>query len=240
MANNVLLNNVTHKNLKIITSKSSKFGDNLGYTLLIPREFREASFIYPIVFRKVATENKYEAVALLGFNENENVFLQQNEWMADYIPLSIERRPFMIGYAYDQSTGEQHAMIHVDMDSPKVSFSEGVDVFLQHGGNSPYLEWINSMLVELLNGVNASKQFIDMLLAEELLEDFSLKISLDDNSTIAVNGFATINEEKLRALNGNQLARLHDKNFLELIYIAIASLANIKTMIKMKQKHSHV
>jgi hypothetical protein len=238
VTNNVLLDNVTHKDLKILTNRGDAFGDNFGYAVIVPREYRQAAFCYPIVFRKTATNNQYEAVALFGFNEKENLFLNAGEWEADYIPLSVERIPFMIGYVNDHSTVQQQAMIHIDMDSPRISSTEGADVFLPHGGNAPYLEHINSVLAELLKGLTVSKQFIDMLLTENLLEPFTLKIQLEDSSTIEVKGFSTINEEKLRSLSANQLEKLHKENFLELIYMAIASLTNIRKMIDVKQRMS--
>lgn len=234
VANNVSLDNVTHKGVKIITERSAAYGDNIGNAVIIPREFRQVAACYPIVFRKVSATNQFEAVALFGFNSKENLYLNADGWQADYVPLSVERMPFMIGYAIDRMTGEQQPVIHIDMENPRISFSEGADVFLEHGGNAPYLERINSVLAELMNGLNISKRFVDILMAEDLLEPFTLKFPVND-TTVELSGFYTINEETLRALNSDQLARLHNQNFLELIYMVIASLANLGKLIKKKQ-----
>ncbi|HSC68679.1 MAG TPA: SapC family protein [Cellvibrio sp.] len=236
MGKNVLLDNVTHKGLKIITGQRSGYGYELGHAVIVPREFRQVAANYPIVFRKISASNQFEAVALFGFNAQENLYLNDNGWQADYIPLSVERIPFMIGHATDPMTGEQQPVIHIDMENPRVSFCEGVDVFLEHGGKAPYLEHINSILAELMNGLGVSKRFVDILLAEDLLEPFTLKFPLKDNSAIELSGYYTIKEETLRSLNGDQLARLHNQNFLELIYMVIASLANLGKLIKKKQQ----
>lgn len=235
MAKYALLDNVTHKDLKIITASGVAYGDDLWHATIVPREFRQIAANYPIVFRKIAATNQFEAVALFGFEAKENLYLDANGWQADYIPLSVERIPFMIGQATDRITGEQQPVIHIDMEHPRISFSEGVSVFLEHGGSTPYLERINSVLAELMSGINAGKRFVDILLAEDLLEPFTLKFPVDEQYSIELNGFYTINEEVLRSLNGNQLSRLHNQNFLELIYMVIASLSNIGKLIRKKQ-----
>jgi len=235
MANNVLLDNVTHNGLKIIVTRGVAYGDDIGHATIVPREFRQVAANYPIVFRKIAATNQFEAVALFGFSGKENLFLDENGWQADYIPLSVERMPFMIGYTNDHMTGERQPVIHIDMENPRVSFSAGVDVFLSHGGNAPYLEHINSVLAELMNGLHVSKRFIDILLADDLLEPFTLTFPVEDQSSVEWSGFYTINEETLRKLNSDQLVRLHNQNFLELIYMVIASLSNFSALIKKKQ-----
>jgi len=234
VAKNELLNNVTHKDLKIIQERSVQHGDNIGYSAIIPLEFRQAASCYPIFFRKTNSENQFEAIALFGFAPNENLFLSDQRKDDNYIPLSIMRIPFAIGYTQNSATGQRDPVVHVDMDHPRVSTTQGEPVFLEHGGNSPYLDHINSILAELISGVTVCKRFTDILQAEDLLEPFVLKITLDNGQQIETGGFYTINEKVLRELNAEQLSRLHNQNFLELIYMSIASLANIKKLIHKK------
>lgn len=235
MANNVLLDNVTHKALKIIQERGAGRGDTMGYSAIIPWEFRQVASCYPIFFRKT-NNNQFEAIALFGFAPDENLFADQQGWGNSYIPLSIERIPFSIGYTRDAASGQRQPVIHVDMDHPRVSFTQGTPVFLAHGGNSEYLEQINTILAELINGVTVCQRFIDILQAEDLLEPFVLTVALDNGQHIEMRGFYTINEMVLRDLDAEQLARLHSQNFLELIYMAIASLANIQKLVNKKNK----
>lgn len=235
MGKYVLLDNVTHKNLRIITERGENYGDSIGYATIVPREFRQAIADYPIVFRKNSA-GQFESVVLLGFDQNENLFLNGGDWKADYIPLSIERIPFMIGHTVDSMSGQKKAMIHIDSESPRVNDQQGEQVFLAHGGTTKYLERINGILAELLNGVEQSLDFTQALTALELLDPLLLKIQLKPNISIEVNGFFTIGEEKLRYLNANALIDLHKNNFLELAYLSIASLSNIRKLIKMKEE----
>lgn len=236
MARNELLNNVTHKDLKIIQERASLGGESIGYAAIVPWEFRQAASCYPIFFRRTSRENQFEAVALFGFAADENLFIGDQRQEDIYTPLSVARIPFAIGYTQNSDTGQREPVIHVNMDHPRVSSREGSAVFLEHGGNSPYLEQINSILAELMNGVTVCKRFTDILQAEDLLEPFVLKITLDNGQQIEMGGFYTINETVLRSLNAEQLARLHNQNFLELIYMSIASLTNVKKLISKKNK----
>lgn len=238
MAKNELLNNVTHKDLKIIQNAAPLSGEAIGYAPIIPWEFRQVAACFPIFFRRTASGNQFEAVALFGFSPAENLFVGDLCQEDIYTPLSVARIPFAIGYTQNAETGQREPVIHVDVEHPRVSFASGNPVFLEHGGNSPYLEQINSILAELINGVTVCKRFTDILQAEDLLEPFTLKITLDNNQKIEMNGFYTINEKVLRDLNAEQLSRLHKQNFLELIYISIASLANVKKLINKKNKLS--
>lgn len=52
MASHVLLNNVIHKDLKVVTERSEKYGDSVMFTPTFPLEFRNVQSTYPIFFQK--------------------------------------------------------------------------------------------------------------------------------------------------------------------------------------------
>lgn len=106
MAKNVLLDNVTHQNLKIIPERGPHLGDAIGYSAIVPWEFRQVAASYPIFFRKTSN-NQFEVVALFGFSSDENLFVDAQGWGDNYIPLSVERMPFSIGYTQDMETGQR-------------------------------------------------------------------------------------------------------------------------------------
>lgn len=233
MANHALLNNVDHKNLKIITARSADYGDNVMYTMTFADEFRSIQAHYPIFFRKQADTGQFQAVAVFGFEEGENLYLRDDGWDATYIPLTIERQPFLIGFQSVQGGApeERKTVIHVDMDSPRVSETEGEAVFLEHGGLTQYLDRVNSVLHTIHEGVERDAAFIEALLEFELLESFTLDVELDNGAKYRMAGFYTINEEKLGELDGEALAKLNHDGHLQAIYMAVASLSNIRELI---------
>lgn len=231
MANPVLLNNVDHKDLRVITERGDAWGDNLMLAATFPAEFRTLQAHYPIVFRKSA-EGAFEPVALFGFQEGENLFLRDGRWDATDLPLSVERLPFLIG------VNGQELMMHVDLDSPRVSSTMGEPVFLPHGGNTEFLERMNSTLLALHQGLQDTAGFTEALLQNELLESFVFDIELNDGSQNRLAGFYTINEDRLAALDGEVLARMNRAGYLAATYFALASLSNFRALIERKNGHA--
>ena len=236
MTNHVLLNNVDHTDLKVMTRRSADYGDNVQCGTTFCWEFRSIQARYPIFFTKDAGTEEFAAVAMFGFEDKENLFLNDTGWDANYIPLSIRREPFLIGFqqSADASSGDKEPVIHVNMDSPRLSESDGEAVFLAHGGISPYLEQTNSILNTINEGYAVHELFVKELVERDLLEPFALDIQLNDGSQNRLMGFHTINEDALFELDGDALGSLNEKGFLLPIYMAIASLSNIRDLIDRK------
>ena len=233
-----ILNNIDHRALRVRQERSAELGDNQWFTATFPGEFRNLQRHYPIVWSKNQETGIFQAVALLGFREGENLFLGEQGWEAGYIPLNIMRAPFLIGYQ-EQSEGgvsRRESVVSIDTESPRVSESEGEPVFLEHGGNTEYLEQINSILQLLAQGFERNQGFHDTLIGMDLLESFVLDVQLDDGSEHRMSGFYTIKEESLRGLTGDDLVVLNNNGFLEPIYMAIASMSNLPDLIERKNR----
>ena len=227
-----LLNNVEHKDLKVITDRAERYGDNVMYAFTFPAEFRDLQAHYPIVFHKSVDGTSFDAVALLGFQDGENLFLEEGKWDAPYIPLTVERQPFMIGRNGD------NLMMHIDMDHPRVSRTEGRELFLPHGGNSDYLDAMSGLLGTIHDGMESLPDFIKTLNELELLEGFVADIELNDGSQNRLVGFYTINEERLANLDTPSLERLHKANYLPGIYYQLASLSKFRNLIDRKNRRA--
>lgn len=238
MPNIQILNNVDHKNLRVITDRSAEYGDNQWFAPTFAHEFRNLQSHYPIVFTKNPETGQFQAVALLGFEVDENLFLTEDGWDAMYIPLSIVRQPFLIGFQQNNEDGVSSVepVISINMDSTRISETQGEPVFLEHGGNSEYLEQINSLLKLVHEGHERNQDFVDMLLGMDLLESFVLDVELNDGSEHRMSGFYTINETSLRGLTGDDLVILNNNGYLEAVYMAIASLSNISVLVDRKNR----
>ena len=228
MPKTVLLNNVDHKELRVITQHRTVFGDNVMTAFTFAQEFRSLQAHYPIVFYKSDDGTGFQSAVLLGFEEGENLFLGPSGWDATYVPMSMRRQPFFIGMA----NGEM--VIHVDLDSPRISTTQGEPVFLEHGGTTDFLEKISSTLRSIHEGLETAPAFSAALLANDLLESFVFDIEMADGTQSRLSGFYTINEERLSKLDGKTLERLHQAGFLQPIFMAIASLSNLPQLAERK------
>jgi hypothetical protein len=230
MSQPVLLDSLKHKDLRVIPDRGAAYGDDVMLSLTFPLEFRDVQAHYPIVFRATLDATGYEALALFGFETGENLFLGPQGWDAHYVPLAMERQPFLIGRHGDALN------VSIDLDHPRVSRTVGQELFLPYGGASDYLERANAVLQTLHQGLQAMPAFVQALVEHALLESFVADIELKDGSQHRLAGFHTINVERLRALPGAALERLNRDGHLEAIHMVVASLANFRDLIARRER----
>lgn len=238
MAKHELLNNEDHKGLKIITERSAKYGDDIWYTPTFWREFRSIQACYPILFQKEGDQNSYVPMAFFGFQQGENVFLSDAGWDASYIPLSVERMPFYVGFQRREVNGqvETQRIISIDVSSPRVSKEEGVDLFLEFGGNSDYLEKIANILETLHHGAQENIAFVSALIENDLLEPVTIDVTLEDGNRGQMIGFYTINEDKLLELPKDKIIEFHQNGYLQAMYCVVVSQVKFRDIVKRKSK----
>jgi hypothetical protein len=229
MNNAVALNNIDHKDLRVITTRSAAYGDDVKFALTFPAEFRNVQAHYPIVFQKTA-DGKFQSIALFGFQDKENLFLGPDGWDAHYVPLTVERQPFLIGFR------DREPLVHIDLGSPRVSRTEGEALFRAYGGSSEFLERMSSVLLTIHQGLEAVPAFVDALVQHDLLESFVLDVELNDRSQHRLAGYFTINEERLGALEAGALERMHKAGYLQAIYMTIASLSHFRDLIERRNR----
>ncbi|MCI4645579.1 MAG: SapC family protein [Hyphomonadaceae bacterium] len=235
MANTALLNNIAHKDLKVNARHGAAFGDAVNQTVVFPTEFAEVQREYPILFRKDEA-GKYQAVALLGFDREENLFLDEAGWQARHVPVIHQRGPFIIGFQNQQIEGEtrREPVIHIDLDNPRVNETEGQPLFLPHGGHAPYLQHVSHILRVIHAGAEIAGPMFAAFDEAGLIEPAAMDIKLDEHTTYKVPDIYTISEEKLAALEGAALERLHKAGYLRAAYLVLASLANVNRLIGLK------
>lgn len=237
MVRSVVLDNIAHSDLRVRIGHSAEFGDNLSSCVVFPTEFAYVQREYPIVFRR-DTGGEYQSMALLGLEEGENLFLDEDGWNARYIPAIQARGPFLIGLQKDDQDGEEvrRPVINVDLDNPRISSSDGQPVFLPHGGNSPYLEHVNRMLQIIHQGEQVRKQMFAAFEEAGLIEGMSLDVELDERTKYKMPGFLTISQERLAGLDGATLERLNRDGFLHLAMLVVTSLGNVSWLIELKNR----
>jgi len=238
MARYELLNNVAHKDLRVILRFGREFGDATATVAAFPTEFAELMREYPIFLHKDADSGEYTSVALLGLEREENLFLQGTQWNAGYLPGIVAKGPFVIGFQEQRIDGElrREPVIHVDLEHPRVSFNEGERVFLPQGGHTPYLEHVIQVLKGIHDGVEGGKAMFAALDAAGLIQPMRLDVKLDDTHAVNLTGLYGIDRQALAALDADTLHRLHRAGYLEGAYLMMASLHNMRRLMAEKQR----
>jgi hypothetical protein len=243
MARHEMLNNIAHKDLRVIARYGAQFGDNVGSVLTFPTEYGDVLREYPIFFRKDPQTGEFQSIALLGLQPDENLFLDENNgdghgWNAAYVPGIIARGPFLIGFQNQEIDGNvrREPVIHVDMDNPRVSRTEGEPVFLPQGGNTRYLERISAILQGIHQGLAVSKAMFEAFNEFELIEPVNVEIKFNAEEHYNLRGLYTISEERLAKLDGNALFKLNSAGFLQGAFLVMTSHNNVKKLIDMKHR----
>ncbi|WOI37762.1 SapC family protein [Alteromonas sp. CI.11.F.A3] len=233
MTNMVAINNQHHANLKI-TDDTLTQGANLHLVPVVVSEVNKLIVHYSIVLTKFDDTGKFGLSALLGFEEGENLFWQQGEWDAVYIPAQIDRLPFFIGS--EPQNKDVNPILCVDMDNAAVNESDGHALFDKVGEPTAFLAEKQQLLAQLLDGEAQNQSFIACLQSLDLITPFTLDITFENGSKTSITGLYTIDEEKLQALSAESIASLHAKGWLQAIYIVVASNAQIYALIDKKNK----
>ena len=238
MTRHAMLNNVAHGNLRVITRHAAHLGDNVGSVLTFPTEYGDVQREYPIFFRKDPATSQFQSIALLGFQKDENLFLTERGWNASYVPGIVARGPFLIGFQQQEVDGEvrKEPVIHIDLDNPRVSTTEGEAVFLPQGGNSPYLDRAAIILQGIRDGLAVSEAMFAAFTAMDLIEPVDVQVKLSNEEQVDLRSLYTISEAKLAALDGDSLFKLNRAGFLQGAFLVLASLNNVGRLIEMKRR----
>lgn len=237
MSNHQILNPADHAQLRVRTEASAVLGDAVNACLAVPDEFRRLACEYPILFRFDGERGAFNALALFGFEAGENLYLDGDQWDAACKPLAQSVQPFLIGRA---GSADGAAQVHIDMAHPRVAQdSAGTPVFDESGQPTPFLQQRMEMLGALDDGYRASEDFFAACKRYDLLEPFSMDVTLDNGAMHRMVGYHLVNEEKLQALEPAILAELNAAGHLLPLYMAIASLGNLGKLIRRKNRRSN-
>ena len=231
----ILLNNIDHHDVRVRLDRGAAYGDAINQITVFPTEYEDLQREYPILLRR-DPDGAYYSVVLLGLDSEENLYLEGDRWQARYVPALLQRGPFSIGVPAQDPDGQPlgEPMIHIDLDHPRVSRSEGQPIFLPHGGNSPYLDHIAGILRSIFAGVQINKTIYAAFEEHGLIEPVAIEIKLSDTRQYNVPDCYTISLEKLMRLEGPALEKLHRADYFRAAVWIASSLRNLGRLIDVK------
>ena len=230
-----ILTNDQHRSVAVDTRARPEYGDTVNRAVALSAEFNELHREFPLLLRKTNEEPGFVAHAILGFEKDENLFVEGDRWTSTFIPATMARGPFSLGYIRPEDGGNAPAGVKVMIDEqhPRLR-AEGQPVFLPLGGETPYLQGIKRVLQTVDAGLRVDRVLYRELLAMDLLEEVKIQISVFAELRYDFSGYHSINQEKLAALNAEQLLRLHRQGLLAPVYFLISSLGNFQRLVNLK------
>jgi len=230
MNNIVSLNFDKHADLKVQAEQRHRSAINQHLMPLVPSEFGRAGTCFPIIMVKNSETGQFTFSAMMGFQSGENLFVREGSWVADYQPLQIQRQPFFVG------DDDGNKVICFDSDSAALSSNAGEPLFSATSQPSTYLETVQQILNELMNGEAQSTQLTNQLTELELLTPFSLDIEFNDGSKQTVQGAYMIDDKKLAELDDQAVLRLYRSGAMALVHNLQSSMHQLPNLIARKNK----
>ncbi len=221
MANIVKLDSQAHRNLRVMAGPSASLGDAQRFAAVAPSEFTQMATVCPLFFSKDGETGAFYCGAMLGFDDGENLFLDDDGYHG-HRPLSLQRMPFY-------TSGDDLA---IDLDHPRATGGEGVAVFDADGKPTAYLASVMASFRQIYAGQEQARIFIETLLKHDLIEAVELDIAFDDGGHHHIRGLYTINRETLEGLGDEVVVEFFRRGYLLLIHTMMVSQKQLPALIE--------
>lgn len=193
-------------------------------------EFGDAARDYPVVFVRAGTEDDGKPaiapIAVLGVKPAQNLFVENGQWRAAYQPAIIRAYPFCVG----RLDAERFA-ICFDAAWSGIGGSEGQRLFDDEGGPTPFLAEVQKQMELMENEITRTRVMCRRLRDLDLLREMRFDATMPDGSKLTVDGFLTVDDQKLDKLGDAAVLELHRSGLLGLIHAHFVSLGNMRKLL---------
>lgn len=221
------INKQRHANWSIVGSESFAFAKGIHSAPLTAVEFPSAVREFSVVFARA--KEGLMPIAIMGVRVGENLFVgADGKWQAEYIPAFVRRYPFVF------STADEGKTLTLCLDEEFVGCrqnGEGERLFTESGDSSPYLKKVLEFLQEYQNHFRRTEVFCKKLEDLDLLEPMGAQFKMPDGREGSLSGFFVVSRDKLKKLPAEKLAELAQTDELEMIYLHLNSMANLRRTI---------
>mgnify|MGYP005995462327 CR=1 FL=1 len=220
-----------HKNVKVKQIDNFDFAKNVNMASIMVHEFSRAASIYPIVFVEDKEKDMFKPVALFGFEEGENLFVDENsKWKSSYVPAIIRRYPFALANTDD----EGRFTVCIDEQSDFVNEDEGQALF---DGDKPaeVMERVKKYLAELQQMDAFTDEFCKFMVSKNMFTPLNMKIRVS-NEIKNISGAYIINEERLNTLSDETYLEMRTKKYIPVVYSHLSSLSQIERLMGFKDE----
>ncbi len=227
----VALDSAQHRQLKVSLPVTDwSVASRLNAIFLAATEFGDACLEYPIFFVKSGQpENGVESIApiaVLGVNAEQNLFLDGGQWRANYMPALLSAYPFCFGRVDAQSIA-----LCVDTAYAPVNTERGEALFQADGKPSELTQKVLNHFETMEGEIQRTRLVCQRLQELDLFREMRLDATLPDGRQHSVDGFLTVDQDKMQTLDDAVVLELHRNGVLGLIHRHWISLAHMQRLI---------
>jgi hypothetical protein len=220
-----------HRNLKLkVPITDWTLADKLNAMFVAAVEFGDVCREFPIVFVKAGKEpdgrDAIAPIAVMGLTQNQNLYVSGERWRAQYMPAILRFYPFCIA-RIDQT----RFAVCMDTAFKGLNAEEGQPLFDAEGKPAELLQTMQKQLESLEAEIQRTRLVGQRLQELDLLREMRFDATMPDGTQHTVDGFLTVDEEKVTALPDNVVAELHRNGMLGLVHLHWVSLGNMRRLV---------
>lgn len=231
-SNPMALDSSQHRSLKLGLPVSDwQLADKLNALFVATVEFSDVCREFPIVFVRAGKDEdgteSIAPIAVLGLAQQQNLYLVGGRWRAQYMPAVLRSYPFCIG-----RVDADRFAICVDMGYSGVGAAEGLPVFDAEGKPATLLQEMTSQMEALEAEIQRTRLIGKRLLELDVLVDMRLDATLPDGRKHSVDGFLTVDQQKMTDLPADVVHELHRTGVLAAVHQHWVSLGNMRRLLE--------
>jgi hypothetical protein len=227
----VALDRQKHRNLKLDrNARDMARNKGLNAFFVAAGEFAEACKDYPIVWVPAGQDAKGKKqvapIAVFGLQQGQNLCIDAaDRWRVRYVPAMLRTFPFAMA-----RTSDTELMLCVDEDWIGLSETSGEPLFKPDGTPTELTLAVQQQLEQLEGDIERTRHYGEKLVELGLLRDMQFEATLPDGRKVQVDGFLTIDNDKLNKLADAQLVELSRSGLFGLIHAHQISLSNMSRL----------
>ncbi len=201
----------------------------LNSMLVVAGEIGEACKEYPVVWIAAGSDaqgaRQVAPIAVFGLLKGQNLCIDNGRWRTAHVPFVMRLYPFALARSGDA----QYAMCH-DADSTRFSVTEGEALFEADGTPTAFTNDVQRQLEQVELEVERTRQMGLELLRLDVLREMRFEATLPDGSSVGVDGFLTVDEQRFAALPDAEVLKMHKSGLLGLVHAHRLSLSNMRRL----------
>lgn len=225
------LDRAKHKDLKLDTQhRDMQAMKRLNAFFVAGTEFGDAAKEYPVVWVNAGKDDEGKPqvapIAVFGLKPEQNLCIDGDAWRVRYVPAALRLYPFGLA----RVAAEQMV---VCFDETWGGFGkQGQALFNDDGSPSEFTLDVQKQLENFEMEVERTRLAGNLLLDKGLLRDMRFDANLPDGSKLSVDGFLTIDADKLGALSDEDILSFHKNGVMGLIHAHQISLGNMTRLVE--------
>lgn len=193
-------------------------------------EFAPAAHDYPIAFISGDAGSTFVAMAILGLEARQNLFVTSDDaWDTGvYLPAYVRRYPFCMTRVTIDGKEQSERIACVEKCAIN---AKGVALYDSRDEPLPVWDHLRKLLFEFEADLARTEELCRKLHGLQLLETFTAQAAPQDEPPIALTGMYRVSEEKLQALPAGTLQELARSGTLSRVYAHLLSLDNFRRLL---------